>query len=146
LQQLSLIYYLDVRRQALLSFCSAFGAAVAGMLFFLYAAMSTGKQADTLLWAGGLTQFISAVNFFLYFKVARQFAMFHVCLERENRFLLANAMCESLDHPMKNEARKALIDVMAHAPMLSLDMDGTSRLPLQRHDSGSDDSEQPLGE
>jgi hypothetical protein len=139
LQQLSLIYYLDVRKQALLSFWSALGAAVVGMLFFLYAilhAMSPGgrESAQIGLWAGALTQFIAAVNFLLYFRVARQFATFHVCLERTNRFLLANTMCESLDPPTKDEVRKVLVDIVACAPMLTLDGSAEARgAPTQAH-------------
>jgi hypothetical protein len=93
LQKLSLIYYLDVRTQARLSFVSALVAAVVGMLLFFYAAAlamprrSAPQSVNITLWAGGLTQFISAVSFFLYFKAARQFATFHVCLERMNRYL-----------------------------------------------------------
>jgi hypothetical protein len=128
LQKLSLIYYLDVRWQAKLSFWSAFGAAVIGMGFFAYAIVHSmtpsGNEARVGLWAGGLSQFISAINFFLYFKVARQFATFHVCLERTNRFLLANTMCDSLQSPRKDEVRAALADIIACAPMLTLDDDG----------------------
>ncbi|MEA2165130.1 MAG: hypothetical protein QOK37_3257 [Thermoanaerobaculia bacterium] len=126
LQKLSLIYYLDVRKQALLSFLSALGAAIVGMLFFLYAAWHSmsahaiDESARISLWAGGLTQFISAVNFYLYFKVARQFATFHVCLERMNRFLLANTICDSLSGK-KDEVRATLAQIIANAEMLSLD-------------------------
>jgi hypothetical protein len=127
LQKLSLIYYLDVRMQALLSFGSALGAAVVGMAFFFYAgwlsmsAHGASQSVNISLWAGALTQFISAVSFFLYFKAARQFATFHVCLERMNRYLLANTISDGLDDETKSKVRGALVETIAGAPMLSLD-------------------------
>jgi len=72
---------------------------------------------------GALIQVISMINFYLYAKASRQFAAFHLCLERTHRFLLANSLCENLknqDH--KDEARCALIDLIAQAPMLTEDV------------------------
>jgi hypothetical protein len=126
--QMSLTYYSDVRKQAVQSFWSALGAAGIGMLFFLYAilqAMSNGvsdKGSWIGLLAGVLAQFISGVNFYLYFNAARQFATFHICLERTDRFLIANTICEQLGDSARDEVRRALVDVIASAPMLSLDL------------------------
>jgi hypothetical protein len=94
-------YYQDVRYQALQSFWSALGAAIAGLVFFVCAtsqAMSDDGRLRSIVsvLAGALSQFIAGVNFYLYFKASRQFASFHICLERTNRFLLANTMCENL--------------------------------------------------
>jgi hypothetical protein len=126
LQKMMVTYYSDVRKQAMQSFWSALGAAGVGMLFFLYAiahAMSPGISNSSLigLVAGALAQFISAVNFYLYFKAARQFASFHICLERTNRFLLANTISETLQEPARNEARRSLVETIASAPMLTLE-------------------------
>src|SRR2546425_7265492 len=79
LQKMSLDYYADVRAQAQQSFRSALAAAGIGMLFFIYAlwyAMSPAGagQARIGMIAGSLVQFISAINFYLYFRAARQFA------------------------------------------------------------------------
>jgi hypothetical protein len=52
----------------------------------------------------------------------REGLTFHIGLERIDRFLIANSMCEQLDASVRNDARRALIDIIAAAPMLSLDM------------------------
>jgi hypothetical protein len=129
LQKMMVTYYSDVRKQAMQSFWSALAAAGIGMLFFFYAIWQTmptkSQGVSNSSWigiaAGTLTQFISGVNFYLYFKAARQFASFHICLERTNRFLLANTISESLHGPARDEARRALVDTIAAAPMLTLE-------------------------
>lgn len=124
MQQMSLHYYADIRRQAQQSFRSALIAAVIGTLFFLSAAwygMARDEQAWIGIVAGALTQVISAINFYLYGRAARQFATFHVCLERTNRYLLANTLCENLQMPLRDQVRHELIQVVANAPMLTLD-------------------------
>jgi hypothetical protein len=128
LQQMSLDYYRDVRMQAQQSFYSALGAAVVGSLFFLFAAWYVMQRPDKVsysyisLIAGALVEVISAINFYLYGKVANQFSGFHICLERTNRFLLANTLCENLADPYKDSARQELIGIIANAPMLTLDV------------------------
>jgi hypothetical protein len=127
LQRMMLEYYADVRKQARHSFHSALGAAVIGTGFFIYAvwvAMKAGQNSEALIGviAGALVQVISAINFILYARAARQFAAFHICLERTNRFILANSLCEKLQSPHREEMRKELIQVVAHAPMLTMDV------------------------
>lgn len=122
LQQMMLDYYADVRKQAQQSFRSALVAAGIGTLFFVYAAvrqMDTGAATLTVI-AGSLVQVISAINFFLYARAAKQFGAFHICLERTNRFLLANTLCENLRSPLKDDVRKELINIVAQAPMLTM--------------------------
>jgi hypothetical protein len=121
-------YYRDVRRQAQQSFIAALVAASIGTLFFLYAlwpmAHAEGGTASRVgLIAGGLIQVISAINFYLYSRASRQFAVFHICLERTNRFLLANSLCENLVcKDYKDKTRMELIDLIAKAPMLTVEM------------------------
>lgn len=55
---------------------------------------------------------------YLYLQTARQFAAFHTCLERTNRFLMANAMCEHLGE-RQDEMRAELIRTIANAPLLT---------------------------
>ncbi len=131
LSQMSLSYFQDVRMQAQQSFYSALVAAAVGTSFFIYATWLTmnrerADMAHISLIAGGLTQVISAINFYLYARAARQFSSFHICLERMNRFLLGNTLCENLSDVVKRDKmRGELIRVVAHAPMLMLDaMDG----------------------
>lgn len=134
LQKMIVTYYSDVRKQALQSFWAALGAAGVGMLFFLYAIsqqMSATVSASSKigLAAGSLAQFISGVNFYLYFRAARQFASFHVCLERTNRFIFANTICDTLAPPARDEVRKSLIATIASAPMLSVEtVTGSARI------------------
>jgi hypothetical protein len=71
--------------------------------------------------AGALTQVISAISFYLYGRAARQFATFHICLERTSRYLLANTLCENLGPPLRDKVRHELIGVISNAPMLTLD-------------------------
>jgi hypothetical protein len=127
---------------------SALVAAVVGTLLFFYAAAlamppnsapQSVKSVNITLWAAGLTQFISAVSFFLYFKAARQFATFHVCLERMNRYLLANTICDGLDPETARTVRATLVDTIARAPMLMLDPPtDLANKPRTRADQGPD--------
>jgi hypothetical protein len=126
LQKMIVFYYEDVRKQAMLSFWSAIAAAVAGILVLLYAighTMSSGisEKSVIALVASVLAQFISGVSFYLYFKAARQFASFHICLERTNRYLLANTIAEGLQDPARSEVKRALVKTIASAPMLTVE-------------------------
>jgi hypothetical protein len=127
LQKMILNYYADVRRQAQQSFLAALVVACIGILFFIYA-IWLGMSSDGILQAsigviaGTLIQVISGINFYLYARASRQFGAFHVCLERTNRFILANCMCEKLSLPARDEMRVELARLVATAPMLTLDM------------------------
>ena len=126
LSEMIVHYYEDVRRQALQSFYCALGAAVVGTGFFVYAAsqyMDGSEQAYLAFLAGVLIQVISGTIFYLYSRTARQFAAFHICLERTNRFLLANAMSQSVvDEAKRDTLREELVRIVANASMLSLDL------------------------
>ena len=132
LQKMILTYYGDVLKQVQQSFYVALWAAIVGVIIFFIAILGairpnpnqTVNLNQTMLGviAGGLVQVISAINFYLYGRAAHQFGAFHICLERTNRFLLANSLCEKLDRPARDAARSSLIDTMAHASMLTLDV------------------------
>lgn len=120
-------YYVDARKQSQQSFYCALGAAIVGVVFFLIAVifqMNENKNYATLsVIAGSIIQVISAINFFLYGKAAQQFATFHICLERTNRYIIANCICDSMTNSeKKDEVRRELIVEMSKAPMLTLDM------------------------
>jgi hypothetical protein len=69
--------------------------------------------------AGVIVQVISGLNFYLYRKATAQFELFHVCLERMGRYLMANSVCANIrDEGQKDQARVDLIKTMANAPML----------------------------
>jgi hypothetical protein len=117
-------YYKDALKQARLSFYSALVAAAAGTGLFFWAAwlvMNNAALPSTTLTviAGGLTQVISGVVFYLYNKAARQCASFHFCLERTSRFMLTNSICENLTGEAKEKMRSELIRAMANAPLLT---------------------------
>jgi len=127
LQNMIVAYYQDVRRQALLAFFAAFGLEIVAVLFFFYAAsiaMRDGdiKSAALSATSGFLIQVMTGVVFYLYSQSARQFAGFHICLERTNRFLLANAMVEHLPEAEKISKRAEVITTVLNAPMLTLGM------------------------
>src|SRR5262249_27238649 len=145
---MSLQYYKVVQKQAQQSFFSALGAAVLGTGFFIYACWlamhATAADATVSLIAGGLIQVISGINFHLYSKTTRQFAGFQMCLERMDRFLLANSYCENLSSDsVKDDCRRKTIEVMVTAPMLTLEQVGISvprpapAVPKREHAAGT---------
>ena len=122
-------YYQDVRMQAQQSFHWALIWAGIGLCFFIYAviawimhqSLSSSIPMGSVIGviAGTLVQVISGINFKLYSQAARQFASFHICLERINRFLLSNTLCENLvSEANKDKMRQKLIWLIANAPAL----------------------------
>lgn len=129
LQQMIIKYYADVLRQAKQSFYCALAAAIIGSLFFGFAVwpMKDGSGTEAGIIAGAIVSLISGLNFWLYGRAARQFSMFHVCLERANRFMLANTLCENLGTDARDELRAELVRIVANAPMITADIvDATS--------------------
>jgi TRADD-N domain-containing protein len=124
LSKLTEAYYRDVLKQAKRSFAGALAASlVAASLFFigLNSAMHGAKTANLSLAAGALVEVLAGINFYLYSRTSRQFSSFHICLERANRFLLVNAICDTLPQGGEQEAmRRRLIDAMLRAPMLTV--------------------------
>jgi hypothetical protein len=125
LQNMIVDYYRDVRRQAFLAFFAAFVLEIVAVLFFFYAAFIAMRGVDITNAAlsaisGLLVQIMTAVVFYLYSQSAKQFAAFHICLERTNRYLLANAMVERLPEGERNSKRAEVITTVLHAPMLTL--------------------------
>jgi Cyanobacterial TRADD-N associated 2-Transmembrane domain len=107
-------YYDEVLGQARRSFRWALIAAGVGLGFFLAAVgfllmHEFQGVANISLISGGVIEVISAINFYLYAKTSAQLAEFHTRLDRTQRFLLANSLCESLDGQFKQKARLELI-------------------------------------
>jgi len=72
--------------------------------------------------AAVLISAISSLNFFLYKRSIGQFELFHVCLERLNRYLMANSVSENIeDLEKRDKARAELVSTMANAPMLPIE-------------------------
>lgn len=115
--QLLNLYHEQVLAQAQQSFRWALIAAAVGLLFFLFAIAFVLTQQALEVAAisaicGALVQFISAINFYLYGKTAAQMAEFQQRLERTQRFLIANSLCEGLEGDPKQRARSQLIQTM----------------------------------
>jgi len=132
----SLQYYYIVQNQAQQSFYWALGFAGLGTLFFFLSlrwviAAKAGLASISLI-SGALIQVISGINFYLYSQTTKQFAGFHICLERMDRYLLANSYCENLStQDAKDHCRQKIIETMVNAPMLTLEQMGVVvRYPL----------------
>lgn len=114
-------YHQEVLSQAKKSFFWALIAAVAGFSFFLltlfFIARPQQEEKSELALVstvgGVLIEVISAINFYLYGKASLQMADFQKRLDRTQRFLLANSICESLEGDSKQQARSELIRVIA---------------------------------
>ena len=72
------------------------------------------------LLSGTLIEFISAINFWLYARVSKQFSAFHICLERTHRYLLTYLIAEQLNVNRENTLQD-LVGIMANAPMITRD-------------------------
>ena len=143
LSKMNLRYYSDVLTQAKHSFGVALIAAGVAVIFFVIAAIYFGMQAQGMkAWvsvvAGALVQVISGTCFYLYGKASDQFATFHVCLDRSNRFVLANTLCEKLERPIKDDTRAYLVHMIAEAKLLTSDVvSGNRRAQKLRSDQKS---------
>lgn len=118
--RLTTAYYEAALSQAKSSFRWALIAAVSGTALFVAAGgvLLAFERLDVSVLgaiAGGLCQVIAALNFWLYGRAASQLAQFHMRLERMQRFLVANAVAESLDAPARTEAKRELVRLIAMA-------------------------------
>ena len=144
-QHLILQYYGDVRAQAVKSFRSANWAANFGFVvliatitfvfvidwhFRAHKSDSPGIiGVGTIgLIGGGVAEFIAAVQFWLYARATRQFAAFHICLERTHRYLLAYSMAKTITND-RDAALEKIVCIMANAPMITRqDIEGENDL------------------
>lgn len=145
-QQLILQYYGDVRAQAVKSFQSANWAANIGFVVLIATITYVFKidwhfrlQKDSAgiisvgtigLIGGGVAEFIAGVQFWLYARATRQFAAFHICLERTHRYLLAYSMAKTITSD-RDAALEKIVCIMANAPMITRqDIEGENDLPF----------------
>ncbi|MEZ4868225.1 MAG: hypothetical protein R3C14_43255 [Caldilineaceae bacterium] len=110
-------YYKETLRQADASFQWALVAAGAGFAFFVAAiglALDQELANSALISAtgGALTAFISAINFYLYSRAAWQMTEYQGRLDKTQRFLLANSICEGLANDAKQQTRAQIIQKM----------------------------------
>jgi len=112
------LYHNTVLQQARTSFELAVVAAAIGLVFFLGAlafllttALESAATASVI--SGALVEVISGINFFLYRKSTAQLALFHERLDRTQRFLLANSICDTLPAEDQPHCRAELAKVIA---------------------------------
>ena len=139
-EELILEYYNDVHEHVIESFRSArrvawigFGVLIGTLCYklavdllsrFGHIGPSTSNNSLTVsefgLFSGTLIEFISAINFWLYARASKQFAAFHICLERTHRYLLTYLIAEQLNVNRENTLQD-LVGIMANAPMITRD-------------------------
>jgi hypothetical protein len=123
LQRMIVSYYQDVRQQALMAFLVAVGLEIVAVFFFVLSAIAAifSQHIAVLTTVSGLlVQVMTGIVFYLYRLSAKQFGGFHICLERTNRFLLANAMAGQLPEAECASKRAEVVTAVLNAPMLTL--------------------------
>src|SRR5262249_11930141 len=84
-----------------------------------FAATSGGMSVGHIgLVGSSIVEAIAGLQFYLYGKATRQFAAFHICLERTHRYLLAYKIAEQMDSG-KDDALHKIVCIMANAPMIT---------------------------
>lgn len=139
-EELILEYYNDVHEHVIESFRSAKCVAWIGFTVLIgtlcyklavdllsrlgHIGPSTGNNwfsvSEFGLLSGTLIEFISAINFWLYARASKQFAAFHICLERTHRYLLTYLIAEQLS-VNKEDTLRDLVRIMANASMITRD-------------------------
>jgi hypothetical protein len=118
--QLELIndYYSTILYQASQAFRWAIIAAGVGLAFFIAAVafLYVNQQANLStisVISGDLVEVISGINFYLYGKALGQLELFHIRLERTQRFLVANSVSENLKGDIQQTTRADLVHTIA---------------------------------
>ena len=124
-------YYRGVLRRAKTIFRCAVAAVIVGLAFFLVAVVAfflfetfiskppiLMREAQAIatvgVISGALFEAIAAIIFYVYAKTTDQLADFHYRIERTQRYVLANSICEELEDTTKQETRAFLIQAIAN--------------------------------
>jgi hypothetical protein len=112
-------YYTTALAQANQSFRWALVVGLFGLAFFFGAvAFLLTRQdqeiATVSVIGGALVEVISGILFYLYGKATTQLADFQQRLAQTQRFLLANAICESIEGEEKQKTRSSLVHTIAN--------------------------------
>jgi transcriptional regulator with XRE-family HTH domain len=107
-------YHKEALQQAKKSFRWALRSSIAGFGLFLIAVFfllpkQPKEQAIIPLVGGAFVEVIAGINFYLYGRTTRQMSSFHHRLDRTQRFLLANSICESIEGELKQATRAELV-------------------------------------
>jgi hypothetical protein len=125
-------YYENVLSQARRSFNSAIAAAIVGLLFFLGAvAVAMTREligaASISALSGTIVEVIAGLNFWLYARTSLQLESFHLRLERMQRYLVANSVCENLRGKARDLALSELVATIANDRGRGLESDESLR-------------------
>jgi hypothetical protein len=117
-------YYREVLNQSQRSFNYALWASIAGLLLFIAAMLYSvndklRNSASIPLISGAIVEVLAGINFYLYGQTTMQLKEFHQRLDKTQRFLLANSMCEGLEGDAKQSSRSELIERVSAVENLS---------------------------
>jgi hypothetical protein len=120
--ELSNGYYRSVLQQSQQSFRSALiwagigtGLIIAAVVFLLI--HETANLSYVSLIGGAVVDAIGGLNFYLYGQATKQLAAFQTPLDRIQRFLLANSVCENLEGEFKQSTRAQLVRLLMDLPI-----------------------------
>jgi hypothetical protein len=118
-QEILLEYYAMGSRHADVSFRWAIVAGCVGLILYATAICSgiflPGAHAVLPGVVGGTAlEGLASVNFYLYGRASRQLGSFLATLERSQRYLVANSICEGLEGDTKQTARADLVRAMVN--------------------------------
>jgi hypothetical protein len=156
-------YYADVQRQANMSFYAAcvaasvgFGVLIGSLIHAI--GLESGSQLanqhpaavispSTLfslvgVASGMIIEFIAYVSFRLYGQCSRQFAAFHICLERTNRYLVAYKIADRIEIN-KDQTLHDIVCIMANAPMITQRDIDSGDLMVPRTPGGNNGNQSP---
>lgn len=57
----------------------------------------------------GIAEIFAGVNFYLYHQTNKQLSFYHRRVDRTQRYLLANSICEALEGEIKQKTRSELV-------------------------------------
>jgi len=108
------VYHNLIINNARRSFQSAFISAIVGILFLvvavLFVLLDQSRDASVISSiSGALVEVVAGINFYLYNKASKQLAEFQIRLETIQRYVLADAICDTLDNEYQQRARSMLV-------------------------------------
>ena len=111
-------YNEEVLSQAKKSFTWAVIVAVSGFAFFISSlvilfTMQLQQIATIGIIGGAIVEVVAGLQFYLYGKTTTQLAYFQQSLDRTQRFLIANSICEALEGENKQKSRAELVKYIA---------------------------------
>ena len=83
-----------------------------GSLFILFT-MQLQQIAAIGIIGGAIVEVVAGLQFYLYGKTTTQLAYFQQSLDRTQRFLIANSICEALEGENKQKSRAELVKYIA---------------------------------